>query len=271
MLRSLSGLVRPDAGRVRLAGGLEDPTSRQARRRFALVPSGERTFYLRLSGLENLVFFARLAGFSRREGIRRADACLEAVDLMDQRDVRVGTYSHGMQKRLAIARALLTDPPVLLFDEATHDLDPPSARRIQDLVRRSATGGAAVIWATQRVEEIRGFCDSATLLHRGEVRFDGTVPELMTYAAGQRYVLHLRPRHGAVAEVAEVAGRATRELATVTPLAGERDRYVVTLHEGVSIGDAIAALVASGLDVVACTRERSEIEDAFMSLIGDGS
>ena len=81
-----------------------------------------------------------------------------------------GFYSHGMQKRLSIARALLTEPSVLLIDEATHDLDPEAAARDAGARPRPCRRGAAVVWATQRIEEIRGFADAVTLLREGRPR-----------------------------------------------------------------------------------------------------
>ena len=94
---------------------------------------------------------------------------------------RATTYSHGMQKRLAIARALLTEPPVLLFDEATHGLDPLAAEQVRTLVTASARVGAAVVWTTQRVENpwLRGPRDAPR--RRIECRFQGSVPALMAH------------------------------------------------------------------------------------------
>jgi ABC-type multidrug transport system ATPase subunit len=107
---------------------------------------------------------------------------LAAVGLTDAARRRVATYSHGMQKRLSIARALLTQPAVLLVDEATHDLDPEGAQRVRGLVAERAAAGAAVVWATQRVDEIGDFAHRVTLLSGGRVRFTGSVGELL--AAG---------------------------------------------------------------------------------------
>ena len=143
------------------------------------MPSGDRSFYLRVSGLENLVFFGRLYGLRKPRAFARAWECLRAVGLEEAARIWVGLYSHGMQKRLSVARGLLSDPVVLFVDEATHDLDPEGARRIQDLMADAASRGTAVVWATQRLDEIRGFADQVTVLDRGAVRFVGTVPQLM--------------------------------------------------------------------------------------------
>ncbi len=125
LLRILSGLVEPDSGTLRLLDiSWQGTPPREGRHLLGVVPSGDRAFYLRLSGVENLIFFGRLYGLSRSRARQRAQECLAAVGLPDVGHLLVGNYSHGMQKRLAIARALLMNPPVLLVDEATHDLDP---------------------------------------------------------------------------------------------------------------------------------------------------
>jgi ABC-2 type transport system ATP-binding protein len=182
LLRTISGLVAPTEGSVHVLGADANSGTRARRGHVGLVPSGDRTFYLRISGLENLVFFARLQGLRRRRAIARAHEVLTAVGLTDAAHQRVGTYSHGMQKRLSIARALLTEPGVLLVDEATHDLDPEGAQRVRALVAERAATGTAVIWATQRIDEIGGFAKRVTLLSAGRVRFAGSVDELL--AAG---------------------------------------------------------------------------------------
>ena len=135
LLRLLAGLMSPSAGSVRVLGQEVERRNREARGLVGLVPSGDRSFYLRISGLENLAFFGRLNGLRRRAAFERAAELLDHVGLADAAERPVGEYSHGMQKRLSVARALITDPAVLLVDEATHDLDPEGARRIRALDR----------------------------------------------------------------------------------------------------------------------------------------
>ena len=271
LLRILSGLVDPDGGALSLSGQpIGRLSSREHRTLLGLVPSGDRSFYLRISGLENLIFFGRLHGLSRARAADRARACLEEVDLVEAARKRVGVYSHGMQKRLSVARALLMDPPVLLVDEATHDLDPEGAMRVRELVARAARRGAAVIWATQRVDEIRGFVDRLTLLHRGTVRFRGTVPAFMAASRSTRHLVHLRSRAGdETPSVLEPARAALRGSGFLTP-AGEADgeHFVLGLEKGFSLGVAITELTAAGVDVLACREERSPIEDAFLAFTG---
>jgi ABC-type multidrug transport system ATPase subunit len=267
LMRILTGLVEADAGEVRIAGCDPAQNTRVLRTRIGLVPSGDRSLYLRLSGLENLLFFARLQGLRRRAALARAAEAIEAVGLTDAARVSVGVYSHGMQKRLAVARGLLTDPVVLLVDEATHDLDPEAADNIRSLVRELAARGTAVLWTTQRVDEVRGFVDGVTLLAEGRVRFVGTVPELMSHAMPRRYLVQLRVRDTREPPAAEALGQALDGLGAITATAdGGHDHHLLALRDDALLGDALARIRDAGYELLRCRDERSEVEEAFLTL-----
>jgi ABC-2 type transport system ATP-binding protein len=270
LLRILAGLTTPTEGSVRVLGEDASRAERSLRARIGLVPSGDRTLYLRISGLENLAFFARLHGMRRRQAVARAEGLLSYVGLTEAARRPVSTYSHGMQKRLSVARALLTSPPVLLVDEATHDLDPEAAADVRRLVADLAFQGTAVVWATQRIDEIRGFADRVTLLGDGQVRFTGSVAELIATTDARSFVLQVR--HNGFGPATRRISRMVSDHWTIARLAGgEADHYLLSLDDQSVLGDAIAALQAGGVSVVTCHRERSEIEEAFVTLSRNGS
>ena len=263
LLRVVLGLATPTGGTVRVLGrdSTRDPAA--LARSIGFVPSGDRSFYQRLSGLENLIFFARLRNLRRREAYERAWELLADVGLAGAARREVGRYSHGMQKRLSIARALLVSPPVLLVDEATHDLDPPGAERVRELIRSLAERGTAVLWATQRVDEIRGFADRVTFLAEGQVRFEGSVEALLAIGQAGRYVLRLGSNAGVGPGPAELQ-LALGSNGRIVPLT---DGHVaLETPPGVPIGDAIVRLQQAGAKVLDCGRERSEVEAAFHAL-----
>ena len=268
LIRIISGLLVPTDGVVRIFGAPAD-SSRATRRLIGLVPSGDRSFYLRISGLENLTFFARLHGMSRRAAVTRAREVLEEVGLTEAATTRVGFYSHGMQKRLSVARALLAAPPILLIDEATHDLDPDGARRVRELVAAASERGAAVVWATQRLDEIRGFADRVTLLAEGRAAFAGTVAEMMAIAVPRRYLLRLTNGRPAPDSLESAGCNALGSLGQLEQ-AGDTsvEHYVLALADDAVLGEALAALSSADIDVVTCREERSEIEQAFLALAG---
>jgi ABC-2 type transport system ATP-binding protein len=267
LLRILSGLLDPHEGSVRVLGSDVGRGKRELRQRIGLVPSGDRSFYLRLSGLENLAFFARLHGLSRPTAVKRSLETLEEVGLVGAERKPVGLYSHGMQKRLSVGRALLMRPAVLLIDEATHDLDPDGARQVRELVTELAHSGSAILWATQRLDEIRGFADSVTLISHGHVCFAGTVPELMAHALPQRYLLRVRNGTLAGKALEPTLQAAIGETGTISALAnGSGDDFVLALAEETLLSEALRPLLAADIQIYACREERSEIEDAFIRL-----
>jgi ABC-type multidrug transport system ATPase subunit len=254
-IRVLCGLVEPERGTVTTSG------------RIGFVPSGDRSFYLRLSNLENLIFFARLNGLRLREAARRAREVLDAVGLGDVAKRPVGRCSHGMQKRLSVARALLVRPELLLVDEATHDLDPEGARRIRALVRRAADEGTAVLWTTQRVDEIAGFAHSTTLLVQGRVVFSGSPAQLAARAPSDRYLVQIRASGAGGTPPVEAIRRAAGPGTPITPT-HDAGYFLLDCRDPRGIGAVVARLVDGGFDVISARQAQSEIEEAFLVLTG---
>lgn len=267
MLRILTGLIEPTQGSVLVEGQTPRPAQRGASSRLGFVSSSDRAFYLRISGLENLVFFARLHGMSRRDALARAHQLLEQVGLGDAAGQRVYEYSHGMLKRLGFARALLSRPAALLIDEATHDLDPEGAMTIRKLTQELAAAGAAVIWTTQRIEEIQGLADRVSVIVRGSLAFCGTVPDLADRASVQKYVMTVSNGGASGPELLAAVRAALEGRAVVSPLPGaDERRFGITLDPQVVLGEAFTALAERNLTLLGCREERPGIEDAFLRI-----
>jgi ABC-2 type transport system ATP-binding protein len=270
LLRILAGLLEPTSGSISVAGIEPAKDRRLLCRVMGLVPAGDRSFYLRISARENLIFYGRLHGLRRAQARSRATEVLTEVGLDASSPLPVALYSHGMQKRLSVARALLTSPTVLLFDEATHDLDPRGAQTVRRLAHDAAASGTAVVWATQRVEEIRGFADRVTVLAAGRVRFRGSVAELAERALSRRYLVHLRNGRLTGEGLEAMVSSTLSGRASVSSIDGAgSEHYVLTLAQGVILGDALAALIAANIQVLGCRDARPELEDAFLVLTDD--
>ena len=260
VLRMAAGLMTASEGEMRVAGG--DPCTRHIRGRIGWVPASDRSFYLRLSGRQNLVFFGQLHGIGRAGAQKLADRWIREVGLDDAAHRPTRLYSHGMVKRLVLARAMMCEPAVLVIDEATHDLDPLGADQVRRLVRDAAGRGAAVIWATQRIGELPGFANSVTVLSRGEVRFSGSVEELAAEAGSKSYFLLIET--DLKSDQLELAwGKLSRLEKT--------DRWRCDMLQGVTLTEAFSDLAARGMTVVACSEERPDVENAFIRLTGPSS
>jgi ABC-2 type transport system ATP-binding protein len=173
LLRILGTTVLPDAGSAEVLGVdvVADPLS--ARRRIGLMAGDERSLYWRLTGRQNLCFFAALQGMRRRQAAERAAQLLLAAGLEEAGDRRVLGYSSGMRARLLLARALLSDPPILLLDEPTRNLDPLAATGFRELATRLAgEPGTGILFATHDLHEAVAIATRVVIISRGQVVLD---------------------------------------------------------------------------------------------------
>lgn len=166
LLRILAGLSRPDAGEVQIAGLRMRRSGGRARTLVGFV--GHQTLlYGDLTCRENLVFYAKLYGVDRP--LSRIDDVLAQMNLADRADRRVRTLSHGMQKRLSVARAILHRPAVLLLDEPESGLDADSVVSLGELLKDWAASGKTALLTTHSAEIGQAWADRAFRLERGRV------------------------------------------------------------------------------------------------------
>ena len=173
LLRILATLITPDAGSVMIAGHDTRADPLAARAAFGLVLGEERSLFWRLSGRQNLEFFASLQGLDRRRTAERAGELLDRFGLAAVADRRCGEYSTGMRARLGLARALIAEPPVLLLDEPARSLDPVAAADLRTVLRRlSSEGGTAVLYATHDLHDAAEVAARTIGLGAGRVAFE---------------------------------------------------------------------------------------------------
>jgi ABC-2 type transport system ATP-binding protein len=175
LLRVLAGAVAPSSGSARVLGW--PSTSIELRGRVGLV-SVDASLSSRLSGPDTLVLAGRVRGMAAGSASDRAVAVLQQVGLARAGDRPVAAWTPGMRLRLAFARALLTNPQVLLIDEAPEPVDPATSAAVRALVSSHARSGTAILWATRRLDELQGLASSLTLLAGGRVRYAGSVETL---------------------------------------------------------------------------------------------
>lgn len=183
-LKILCGLLTPDAGRVLVTGLDVGVSAPEIQRRAGFAPAEDRSFYGRLSGLENLRFFAGLRGLGASELRARLEELEEPLGLGEIASVEFQRMSSGMRQRLALARALAHRPEVLLLDEPSRGLDPGGAQRLRDLVRRDFAGrpGRLVVWSTNRVEEAFEVSSRVLVLSGGRCAAQGPPAEVLRAA-----------------------------------------------------------------------------------------
>ena len=263
-IKMLITLLLPTSGRATVLGYdvVRDP--REVRRRIGYVFGGDKGLYERLSGLDNLRYFAELYGLSPREQRERIGELLELVGLSGRERERVEGYSRGMRQRLHIARGLLNKPAVLFLDEPSIGLDPVGARALRDTVAELVNQGTTVLLTTHYMFEADELCDRIAVIAGGSIVAEGTPDELKSGVAD-----------GHVVEI-EVFGAADERIGAVRALSGVQS--VVVEESGhaqmlVVRTDATAQVTPA---VLAClegvpmgrvaTREPT-LEDAYVELV----
>jgi ABC-2 type transport system ATP-binding protein len=178
LLRILAGLVLPSAGNARICGLDIIQENGRAKSLVGVSLGDDRSLYARLSGRQNLEFFAALHGMSRREAQQRIDELGNLLEIPLEQSVQQS--SSGIRQRILIARALLHNPTVLLLDEPTKSLDPASAQGLRAFIRETLARhlGKTVIIATHNLAEAESLADEIAIMQEGRIRASGTLDAL---------------------------------------------------------------------------------------------
>ena len=176
-LRIICTLLAPDAGSVEVLGFDTRTEPEEVRRRVGVV-TAEIGVYARLSARENIVYFAELSGVADGELNRRVDGVINRLDMASFAKQRAESLSSGQKQKVAIARAIVHDPDILMFDEPTSNLDVLASREIRDFMVESRGRGKCVIFSTHVLHDAERLCDRVTILHQGTVVASGTTAEV---------------------------------------------------------------------------------------------
>jgi ABC-2 type transport system ATP-binding protein len=180
MLKILATLITPSAGTVRVEGIDLAKDPELARDRLGYVLTDERSFYWRISVYENLRFFAALQGLAGAKARARIETLASLVGITEQLPRDFADLSSGQRQRAAIARGLLSDPPVVMFDEATRSLDPGRAEHLRRVIREVLVEREqkAVLFATHDLVEARALADRVVLMAEGKIVRVGPYAEI---------------------------------------------------------------------------------------------
>jgi sodium transport system ATP-binding protein len=176
-LRIVCTLLAPDAGSVQVLGFDTMSAPEEVRRRVGVV-TADIGVYPRLSARENISYFAELSGVADGELKGRVDAVLNRLDMTSFANQRAESLSSGQKQKVAIARAIVHDPAVLMFDEPTSNLDVLASREIRNFMVESRGRGKCVIFSTHVLHDAERLCDRVTILHEGSVVATGPTAEV---------------------------------------------------------------------------------------------
>ena len=274
-VKIISTLLLPDSGEAFVCGYSSIREPYKVRECLGVMLSVERGFFWKLTGIENLRYFGTLYGIPRGELEERIRMAAELTGLYevgaDQR--RFEDMSLGMKARLALARALLRDPRVLVLDEPTLGLDPPSARRIRSLVKELAGKGRGILLTTHNMFEAEMVCDRIGIIVKGRIVAEGTPGELKARVKGKSsVVVLLRGPRERVEVIADAARSELGVSASLTDEASTGHHRLRLVCDPESTGRVSAWIVEKaftlGVRVVEWRVEEPTLEDVFVEVAG---
>jgi ABC-2 type transport system ATP-binding protein len=176
-IRMLTGLLAPTAGRIRLLGLDLEEHSVEVKRQIGVVPEGLALFD-RLTGAEYLNFAGRMYGLDRATAARRAAELLDFMQLADRPKTLIADYSHGMQKKLALAAAVIHGPKILFLDEPFEGVDAIAAGTLKAMLTRMISRGATIFLTSHVLEIVERLCSHVAIIHKGRLVAQGSLEEL---------------------------------------------------------------------------------------------
>jgi ABC-2 type transport system ATP-binding protein len=260
-IKMACGLILPTAGTIRLNGYDVGRRRSDAVRQTGAVLEGSCNVYWPLTAWQNLMYFGRLKGLRTAEIKPRAQRLLAGLGLWDRRDETVGSFSRGMQQKVAIAAALITDPPILLLDEPTIGLDVEAARTVRDWIAHlSADEGKTIVLTTHQLAIVQELGDRIAVIRRGEIIADLPTAELLSRFAEDRFEVRAAgPRSGLSGKLPDGA-LAEADADTTRVLLRDADQG--RLHH------FLEELRAAGVLLLSVTQAQPDLEEIFLRLIG---
>jgi ABC-2 type transport system ATP-binding protein len=263
-IKMLITLLLPTSGTARVLGLDVVEQASEVRRRIGYVFGGDRGLYERLSGRDNLRYFAELYGVSGKAQRRRIEEVLELVGLRGREQERVEGYSRGMRQRLHIARGILHDPEIVFLDEPTIGVDPVGARELRQTIGDLVRDGKTVLLTTHYMFEADALCDRIAVIARGRIVGEGTPTALKAGVAA-----------GTVTEIEvfgidDAAVARLRAVPTVTAVTVEpREQKQVLIVQSTGEQELTAPLLAQldGIGVGRVSSREPTLEDAYVALV----
>ena len=260
-VRMLGAILQPTSGEARING--YDVMRQADKVRHAIGMLTEQPgLYLRMSGLEYLLFYGRLYGLSDDEIKRRSLEMFDRFDMAGQADRRLGQYSKGMRQKVGLIRSMLHNPSVLLLDEPTSAMDPHSAKLVRDAIRALRNDKRTVILCTHNLAEAELLADTIAIIKKGTIVAQGSTAVLKQKLLGQPQleVRVDRPLNGEIREL--------EKLVTIESVEGDVIRYR-TDNPNVTNPQLVRCLGGLGLGVISLQPISQSLEQVYLRVVAE--
>jgi ABC-2 type transport system ATP-binding protein len=267
-IKMLCGLITPDGGQVRLNGRDVRRERSAAMRQIGAVLEGTRNVHWRLSAWQNLQYFGGIKGCAGAALRERAEELLRALGLWERRRELLHTFSRGMQQQVAIACALVADPPIVLLDEPTLGLDVHSARTVKEwIVRLARERGKTVVLTTHQLDLAEEVCDRVAIMRGGALVADEPIRDLLARFRQDRYRVRIAGR----LDLTRLGGQRPAWLDGVRIEEDADDTVILAAVAGhTALYELLDRLRALDLPLMSLARVEPTLEDVFVKFTSEG-
>ncbi|TMI26771.1 ATP-binding cassette domain-containing protein [Candidatus Bathyarchaeota archaeon] len=269
-IKTICTLIQPSSGEVYVNGHDVVKDSQRARQDLGVMLTGDRTLYWKLTGRENLEYFAALYHMDRAEAKERIHSLLKLVGLEERQDTLVENYSTGMRMRLSFVKGILHNPPVVLLDEPTMSLDPQSARLIREIIQDLRRDGHAILLTTHYMEEADQLSDRVAVIDHGKIIALAPPRELKeTVMKSEVIEIEAQNIDPQIVEKLKGIANISEVVSSIEDASSLRGLIKVHSTDGKNaIPDMLGVLVKGGVEVSNLKIATPTLEDVFISLTG---
>lgn len=264
-IKMMITMLLPTKGKISILGYDSYYDRKLIRNKINVVFGGERGMYWKLSGYENLLYFAQLYKIPRKEADQKIHKLLDEFGLTKYKDMTVNKYSTGMKQKLHFVRALLNDPEIIFLDEPTNGMDPQTANHVRDIILEFKKKGKTIILATHNMLEADKLCDRILIMNKGKIVKIGKPEELKAYLKTDRVLIKIRGNLDA--NFSELLNIKKEHIKIVR----EDDcTSLYILGNNINISSLVKQIIDLGFAVIFVSQVIPELEEVYLSSINEG-
>ena len=264
LIKILATLIIPDSGKAYVNGHEIIKEENHVKDSIGLVHNDERSFFWRLTGRQNLEFFASLYRLKGKEAKTEANRVLEIVGLIDKADIRFDSYSTGMKRRMGIARGLLTNPDILLVDEPTSGVDPLSAIRIRRFLKEELVNKMkkTILLATHDLQEAQSICDKIVIIHKGKIKANDSFKNLQKKMGSELIKMQVKAEKDTLLKINKIDGVKEVEI-------NDKKLKVKVIDSYIALPKIIKLISKEKGEIYDCQTTHIDLDKIFEKFIGD--
>ena len=255
-IRIILGLFQPTAGKVHIMGKFIEDDNVRKKIGFVLEADG---LYDNLTAYGNLEYYCKIYDVPQDQRKGRIEEMLELVGLADRSSDKVSIYSKGMRQKLALARAMVHDPEILILDEPTAGVDPTGQIEVRQIMLDLAQKGKTIFFSSHNLDEVQRICNRIALIHYGKIKLQGELDKLQREMGGGEVVV----------ETAEALDKDRfPDLNSRFGLQKEEDKMLIFSPEGnVDVSDIVGFLAQHGVKIEAVKRKEASLEEIYTAMV----